>query len=402
MIDQNKLTKIIDRLFIITKFPLSLVESNGSTIYCRPSEDNYFVPNLLTKYYLNDYRSKNIPDFFPYMHITKEGIHTGVIPLGNKQFLLVGPSLSFSVDIKTVAEEYEKYFTADEFSKIYKICINSTKTDSVIFANVLSECYEIVHDKTIDATTILQTNFVSEDLFSSINNEKVSSHRANSVAIDDFRKLEDLLCSAIISGNTNALQDIWEKTSAIVFSNMTETLTSNIYILLPFLTIFRRAALDGGADIIDTFTLYDSILHDISRKDITLDYLSIITRASYRFCALVASSQKYGAYAVPAKKCQRYIQTHIGEKITIRHLSVLCGLSERQICRIFSECFNCGVTQYVHNERIRQAKLMLLSDDYKIIDISQHLGYSSQSHFSKTFTKYTGYTPYEYKSKRNS
>lgn len=171
--------------------------------------------------------------------------------------------------------------------------------------------------------------------------------------------------------------------------------------VLSLLTVFRRAALDGGADCVEAFDLSDKTLKQILRCKTSSEYYSVIIRASYRFCKVVSSRTVYGPYTSHVKKCEKYIKMNIGQKITIHTLALLCGLSDRQICRIFSECFHCGITEYIHKERIRQAKIMLASGNRKIIEISNQLGYSSQSHFSKMFLRLTGCTPNEYRSQKH-
>ncbi|MGM9597252.1 MAG: helix-turn-helix domain-containing protein [Eubacteriales bacterium] len=52
-------------------------------------------------------------------------------------------------------------------------------------------------------------------------------------------------------------------------------------------------------------------------------------------------------------------------------------------------------------EKTEEAKRLLRYTDKTSVAISAYLGFSSQSHFSKVFKKYTGKTPNEYRDLHN-
>lgn len=54
-------------------------------------------------------------------------------------------------------------------------------------------------------------------------------------------------------------------------------------------------------------------------------------------------------------------------------------------------------TDYVNKIRMEEAKRMLIQTDYKIQYIADMVGYASSQHFNRTFKKYTGMQPAEYK-----
>ena len=56
-------------------------------------------------------------------------------------------------------------------------------------------------------------------------------------------------------------------------------------------------------------------------------------------------------------------------------------------------------TDYVNQIRMEEAKRMLVETDYKIQHIADLAGYASSQHFNRTFKKYTGMQPAEYKKK---
>ena len=56
-----------------------------------------------------------------------------------------------------------------------------------------------------------------------------------------------------------------------------------------------------------------------------------------------------------------------------------------------------GIHEYISAVRINAAKSMLKDGEHTIADIATLLGFSSQSHFCRAFSKAVGVTPKEYK-----
>ena len=58
-----------------------------------------------------------------------------------------------------------------------------------------------------------------------------------------------------------------------------------------------------------------------------------------------------------------------------------------------------SLTDYILREKTAEAKRLLDYTDKSLTSISSYLGFSSPSHFSRVFRKYTGHLPSEYRIK---
>ena len=58
--------------------------------------------------------------------------------------------------------------------------------------------------------------------------------------------------------------------------------------------------------------------------------------------------------------------------------------------------------KYAKKIRIDRAKVLLTTTDISILDLSVSLGFYDQSHFSKTFKKFTGVSPSKYRNENFS
>lgn len=74
-------------------------------------------------------------------------------------------------------------------------------------------------------------------------------------------------------------------------------------------------------------------------------------------------------------------------------------LSSSYVCTLFKTETGKTLNQYLTEYRINMAKQLLDGSHYKITDISFKIGYSDGNYFSKTFKKYVGLSPSEYREK---
>ncbi|MBD5449507.1 MAG: helix-turn-helix transcriptional regulator [Lachnospiraceae bacterium] len=58
-----------------------------------------------------------------------------------------------------------------------------------------------------------------------------------------------------------------------------------------------------------------------------------------------------------------------------------------------------SLTDFILKEKTEEAKRLLCYSDKSLLNIGNYLGFSSQSHFSRVFKKYSGYSPSEYRDK---
>ena len=73
------------------------------------------------------------------------------------------------------------------------------------------------------------------------------------------------------------------------------------------------------------------------------------------------------------------------------------GMSRNSLSGKFKKETGFILSEYILKKKIERAKYLLSMTDYSFADISAYLGFSSQSHFQRTFKKYADVTPGEFK-----
>lgn len=95
-----------------------------------------------------------------------------------------------------------------------------------------------------------------------------------------------------------------------------------------------------------------------------------------------------------------YIEEHFSEKITLQELSSLAGLTPTYFSTLFKQVVGISLWNYISSKRIDKAIRLITSKESKetMIDIAIECGFNNTANFNKTFKKFTGITPREYKS----
>lgn len=93
----------------------------------------------------------------------------------------------------------------------------------------------------------------------------------------------------------------------------------------------------------------------------------------------------------------QYIQQHFSEKIQISDIANSVMISESECLRCFHNTIHTTPIQYLKEFRITQAAQLLLTTDEQISEIGTQCGFQEMSYFSKTFRKFYGCTPGEYR-----
>lgn len=100
------------------------------------------------------------------------------------------------------------------------------------------------------------------------------------------------------------------------------------------------------------------------------------------------------------RSCE-YIENHYMDNISLSDLSVSAGVSKYHFIRMFTKEKGISPYRFIECVKITEAKKML-KEGLDLVDITYRLGFSSQSHFTNFFKKYTRITPSQYRRLYNS
>lgn len=91
-----------------------------------------------------------------------------------------------------------------------------------------------------------------------------------------------------------------------------------------------------------------------------------------------------------------YLKEHYQEDISLDLLADRYYLNPSYLSRMFKQCVGVGLTDYLIEVRMENAKKLLLTGRYKVYEVSQKVGYKSDKYFFRVFKSYTGQSPLEF------
>lgn len=164
-------------------------------------------------------------------------------------------------------------------------------------------------------------------------------------------------------------------------------------------TLASRAAIQGGMNPDDAFTLIDNyilmceLLDDCNRIN-NLGRLMVMD-----FAKRVNQLYKGTQASHLILDVSNYINRHMSEAITVEAMSKDFFMSRSYLSKRFKAESNVTLTDFILTKKTDEAKHLLRYTKQSLTAISLHLGFSSPGHFSRVFRKYASVSPKEYREK---
>lgn len=97
-----------------------------------------------------------------------------------------------------------------------------------------------------------------------------------------------------------------------------------------------------------------------------------------------------------------YIDAHSSEKLNIAEVAALCNMSYSYFAKSFHQMYGRSCKDYLEFVRISKAENLLLYTNLDLTYISLETGFSDCSHLIKTFKKWKGITPKQFRLKHKN
>jgi len=94
---------------------------------------------------------------------------------------------------------------------------------------------------------------------------------------------------------------------------------------------------------------------------------------------------------------KRYLSQNFDSAVTLESLAKAISVSPAHLSRVFKQSTGIGYLEYLNRHRIEVSKSLLKQKDLRISEIAFQVGFQSLAPFNRTFKKYTGMTPKDYR-----
>ena len=99
----------------------------------------------------------------------------------------------------------------------------------------------------------------------------------------------------------------------------------------------------------------------------------------------------------PIGEALAYIETHLGEPMTMRELADSLHLNSSYFSVLFKEQVGLNFSEYLMRKRVQRAKELLVQTTMPISEIAERVGYQTDKYFIKVFKSLEGLSPSKYR-----
>lgn len=174
--------------------------------------------------------------------------------------------------------------------------------------------------------------------------------------------------------------------------------TKNLFI--SSITLATRAAIEGGVDTETAYQLSDAAIMEMERLSSGESIAALELNTILQFTERVKSQKIPAGTSQLTKKCLNYIATHTDEALCVDEIAAAVGYSRSYLSQLFKREVGISLHQYVQQQRLNEAKDLLLFTNKSINEISTFLHFSTQSYFQNVFKRSVGVTPYQYRQQK--
>ncbi len=358
------------------------------------------------------WRNTQIPDLF--RHYIKELIRDldecriKKINIGE---LPIAMWIYYSVDGRYFAWGPVQYkdFSQDE-KEIYENCIGCKLQNYQLFqtnyGKVLSviSCFIYAIDKRMFSFSDIEQYEENVLLEVEINRQNTNYmiHQEDILAKNHTYNDEYFPLELLRDGDEDGVRQYIYRSNIHYPQTMTNPKKNEEYMAVAAVSIMARAAIDAGATSVESFRLSDVFLERISLCKDVKEIKQERENALIAFTRLVKTSKRNDKINPHVMDCKNAIAAHIFQKISLDDIAKELGIRATYLARIFIKEEGITVGQYIRREKIKLAMNMLKYSDRSIAEISDYLGFSSQSYFGKNFKEESGMTPELYRRKNRT
>lgn len=128
-------------------------------------------------------------------------------------------------------------------------------------------------------------------------------------------------------------------------------------------------------------------------------FCSLAAHLLRHYCTKKTSEMKNngGLSQKQLKQVLEYMHEHLTEDLKLKNIAAILNLSQCYFVNLFKQSMGVPPYNYLIQQRIEQAKVLLETTKLPISQIGLQVGFRSPSRFTSSFGKYAGVTPKQYR-----
>lgn len=222
------------------------------------------------------------------------------------------------------------------------------------------------------------------------------------LAVHNTLALEQRIMNIVRRGDVAALKECFRSAPAVRGGTLAqEQIRQQKNTFIVTATLVARAAIRGGMSVEDSLSLSDAYIQKCELFTNVDDIYNLQYRMVLDYTERVDKLRAGKSKSKLVIDVANYVQHHLSEAINTEDIAKALFMSRSRLSSNFKAETGENLVDFILREKTEEAKRFLRYTDKTAAAISAYLGFSSQSHFSRVFKKYTGKTPNEYREIHN-
>jgi len=388
----------IKNFYELTQIPVCLCDKTGKPLQFLPVQSVMAVLHDYLPGFIEAVNENTDEARVPVVWISTLGSFNGFVRLDEAVYLVVGPVTESKLKRADILDFYETLVPAGICGQVCSALMNVPHYTYPCFLNALSLITELCTGRYFAPEEILS---LTQPLLPFTKQKPLPAVLLDfdkPVCYTEILRYEDGICKAVASGNTEILKKHFSENTLIPFwAPPGIPFMGEKYAFIFLTSIVLRSAILGGIPSSTAFTTGDYYIQQLGSLSSPDELRDLICQMALDFCEKVKKARMGDSYSPIARKCQNYIFEHLHDSIRLDDLAKHCQVTSRSISSHFRKVFHMSVSEYITQERLKEARHLLTHSNYSIAAISLLLKFSSQSYFTRIFRENFGCTPLQYR-----
>ncbi|MBQ8858441.1 MAG: helix-turn-helix domain-containing protein [Clostridia bacterium] len=220
---------------------------------------------------------------------------------------------------------------------------------------------------------------------------------ANMQMMEKRYSYENELIRAVATGQMQKLTPLLSAFSSMAFESRTSDALRNMknYAIITN-TLLRKAAESGGVHPLYLDSVSSAFAVRIEQIQVLSEVSPLMGEMFNSYCRLVRKNAYKDASPI-VKKTILTIDFDLSANLTLSSLAALHKVSAGYLSTAFKRETGKSLTTYITEKRMKHAAYLLSTTSLQIQTVALHCGFVDLQYFSKTFKRYMGKTPKQYR-----
>ncbi|MDY3917874.1 MAG: helix-turn-helix domain-containing protein [Candidatus Limivivens sp.] len=208
---------------------------------------------------------------------------------------------------------------------------------------------------------------------------------------------EQRTLACVRDGKLQEVEEYMDRLSQAAGKLSSTAFNHNKNLAICAITLATRAAIEGGAAPAEAYRVSDIYINILDRCTELSEILECRKKSMYELTKMAAGAREERIRSSYVEQCRDYIHKNYFRKMHLSEIARAIGISESYLSRSFAREEKMTIQEYIRKVRVERAENLLKYSEASLSEISDYVGFSSQSHFGESFREQKGMTPGQYR-----